>query len=157
MSRRRARNQIKMTSGYETSLVRTFVAAAFGVLGIAWLAVYTNFAMDAAKWVEGLGERPATKFGWMADLGDWNYLIGFGLILIGLMISAHPKTPLGRGRGVVIGMLGSFLIGLVWVISYYFLSQESVDVPLLTELGQWNLAVGVGFLAAGFAFATRWE
>ena len=42
----------------------------------------------------------------MADLGNWNYLIGFGLFLLGLAVSAHPSTPLGRGRGVVVGMLG---------------------------------------------------
>ena len=39
----------------------------------------------------------------MADLGDWNYLIGFGLIFLGLALSAHPSTPLGRGRAVPVG------------------------------------------------------
>ena len=39
----------------------------------------------------------------IADLGDWNYLIGFGLLLVGLMVSAHPSTPLGRGRAELAG------------------------------------------------------
>ena len=39
----------------------------------------------------------------MGDLGRWNYLIGFLLIFAGLAFAAHPSTPLGRGRGVVVG------------------------------------------------------
>ena len=59
----------------------------------------------------------------MADLGRWNYLIGFGLIFLGLAVAANPGTPLGRGRGVVVGMLGCFLIGLVWIVVYYVTGQ----------------------------------
>ena len=29
----------------------------------------------------------------MADLGRWNYLIGFGLIFVGLAVAAHPSHP----------------------------------------------------------------
>ena len=46
---------------------------------------------------------------------NWNYVGGFALIFLGLALMAHPSTPLGRGRGVVVGMLGCFLIGLVWI------------------------------------------
>ena len=60
----------------------------------------------------------------MADLKNWNYLIGFGLFFLGLIIAAHPSTPLGRGRGVVIGMLGCFLIGLLWICVYYVFSND---------------------------------
>ena len=92
----------------------------------------------------------------MGDLGRWNYLIGFGLIFLGLALAAHPDTPLGRGRGVVVGMLGCFLIGLVWIVVYYVTGQDS-DVPLLRDLGQYNLVVGIGFMAVGFVYATHWE
>ena len=61
----------------------------------------------------------------MGDLGNWNYLIGFGLFLLGLAISAHPSTPLGRGRGVVVGMLGCFLVGLLWICTG---RQRTVEV-----------------------------
>jgi hypothetical protein len=43
----------------------------------------------------------------MADLGNWNYAIGFGLLFTGLVVSATPLHPLGRGRGVVVAMLGA--------------------------------------------------
>jgi hypothetical protein len=83
-------------------------------------------------------------------------VIGFLLVFVGLSVAAHPSTPLGRGRGVVIGMLGCFLIGLLWIVVYYVTGQ-SVTVPLITDLSQYNLVVGIGFMAVGFVYATHWE
>ena len=89
--------------------VRWLVALLLMVLGIAWIAYYyTVVRVDPAA--VPAQEAGGPKF--MADLEDWNYLIGFGMLFLGLMLSAHPSTPLGRGRGVVVGMLGCFLIGL---------------------------------------------
>ena len=85
--------------GVPTSVVRTVLAGLVVALGIAWMVVYINVAQD--------GE----KLTWMGDLGRWNFLIGFGLLFVGLALFANPGTPLGRGRGVVIGMLGCVLIG----------------------------------------------
>ncbi len=79
----------------------------------------------------------------MADLGDWNYLIGFGAIMVGLALSAHPSTPLGRGRGVVIGMLACFLIGLLWICTFYVFSNDIDKLPVFDDLGQFNLVVGI--------------
>ena len=92
----------------------------------------------------------------MGDLLRWNFLIGFGLIFLGLAFAAHPSTPLGRGRGVVVGMLGCFLIGLVWIVVFYFIGQDA-SVPVMKDLDQYNLLVGIGFMAVGFTFATKWE
>jgi len=126
------------------SVVRTGLAAALVVVGVAWILVYVNVAADG---------RSLT---WMGDLGRWNYLIGFLCIFVGLALAAHPSTPLGRGRGVVIGMLGCFLIGLLWIVTYYVTGQSG-NVPLLTDLAQYNLVVGIGFMAVGFVYATHWE
>jgi hypothetical protein len=103
---------------------------------------------------------PAPKAGnpkFMADLENWTYLIGFGALFLGLMISAHPSTPLGRGRGVVVGMLGCFLIGLLWICTFYVISNNIDALPIFDDLQQKNLFVGIGFMGVGFAFATRWE
>ena len=99
MSQHQPRTQRGTTPEAEVSVVRTVGAAVLGALGIAWMIVYVSIAADG----EGLA--------WMADLGRWNFLIGFGLLFLGLAMLANPATPLGRGRGVVIGMLGCFLIG----------------------------------------------
>ena len=135
---------LEPTSGARVSPVRTGLAALLAVAGIAWIGYYA-FA------VVGDG-RPAA----IADLGDWNFLIGFGLLFLGLTIAAHPSTPLGRGRGVVVAMLGCFLLGLVWIVVYYVTSQD-LSVPLIRDLGNYNLLVGIGFMAVGFVYATRWE
>ncbi len=126
------------------SLPRTIAAAALVLAGIVWMAVYINVAQDGGSLT------------WMGDLERWNFLIGFGLIFLGLVVAANPGTPLGRNRGVVVGMLGCFLIGLVWIVVYYIAGQD-LGIPLMKNLGQYNLVVGIGFMAVGFVYATRWE
>jgi hypothetical protein len=129
------------------SVVRTALCALIVLLGIAWLVVYVTVAGP---------DTDGTKLTAMGDLGRWNYAIGFVLIYAGLALAAHPSTPLGRGRGVVVGMLGCFLLGLAWIVVYYITGQ-TLTVPLLTELSQYNLVVGIGFMAVGFVYATHWE
>jgi len=159
VSKPAARKPTVTVSGYETSLVRVVIAVLLVLAGIVWITVYTQVAMDAANYVEIPGvKEPGTPFPWMSDLKRWNYVIGFGLIFAGLIAAAHKKTPLGRGRGVVVGMLGCFLIGLVWIVTYYFVGQDdSVHIPVMDQLDQMNLLVGVGFMAVGFTYATKWE
>jgi drug/metabolite transporter (DMT)-like permease len=135
--------------------VRFVVAIILVVVGIAWM-VYYYTAVRVDPTVLPAPAPGSPKF--MADLEDWNYAIGFGLILLGLLVSAHHDTPLGRGRGVVVGMLSCFLIGLIWICTFYVLSGDQLpNVPIFNDLGQYNLMVGIGFMAVGFAFATRWE
>ncbi len=129
------------------SIVRTALCALLVLLGIAWLVVYVAVAGP---------ETDGTRLTAMGDLGKWNYLIGFALIFLGLALAAHASTPLGRGRGVVIGMLGCFLMGLVWIVVYY-VTSSTMTIPLLTDLSQYNLVVGIGFMAVGFVYATHWE
>ena len=147
-SERRSRNQrLDLGPTNRVSVVRTALAALLVLAGIAWLVVYVVAAGP---------DTDGTKLTAMGDLGKWNYAIGFGAIFLGLTVAAHRSTPLGRGRGVVIGMLGCFLIGLVWIILYYITGQ-TLTLPLITDLGQYNLMVGIGFMAVGFVYATHWE
>jgi len=157
VSKPSARKSTVISTGYETSITRTAIAVLLVVLGIAWMVVYINYAKEAAEFqaVPGI-KKPDNPLPWMADLERWNYAIGFGLIFLGLTVSAHKSTPLGRGRGVVIGMLGCFLIGLIWIVTFYFVSQDG-PIPIMNDLEQYNLLVGTGFMAVGFTFATKWE
>ena len=133
---------------------RFVVALVLMVLGIAWMAYY-YIQVRVDPTVSPAPDPGSPTF--MADLGNWNYLIGFGLLMLGLVVSAHPTTPLGRGRGVVVGMLACFLIGLLWICTYYVFSNDMNDIPVFNDLGQKNLFVGIAFMAVGFTFATRWE
>lgn len=130
--------------------------------GIGWI-LYYYFGVrptDGFGSLNGEG-KPNQPTGpvFMQDLEGKNYLIGFIALFLGLAIAAHPSTPLGRGRGVVVGMLGCFLIGLVWICLFYiFLTgNDPKDIPIFNDLGQKNLFVGISFMAVGFTYATRWE
>ena len=137
---------------------RFLLAVLLMAVGIAWIVFY----YIGVRAPDGFDEKTLEPFSatgpkFMQDLGEWNYLIGFGAFFLGLMVSAHPSTPLGRGRGVVVGMLGCFLIGLLWICTYYVISDDPSDFPVFNDLGQKNLFVGITFMAVGFTFATRWE
>lgn len=154
MTKPKARQELTDVSGGPVLSVRFVVALLLMVLGIAWVAYYYVVVRVDPTQV------PAPKPGgpaFMADLGGWNYVIGFGLFLLGLGASAHPSTPLGRGRGVVVGMLTCFLVGLLWICTYYVVSNDPSAIPVMNDLGQYNLLLGIAFMAVGFTFATRWE
>lgn len=143
--------------------VRFVLALLLMAAGIAYIVVWTLYARELQDFEAnaGQGAGPSPLIPGMKKLDDWNWLIGFGLVFLGLGVSAHPKTPLGRGRGVIVGMLGCFLIGLIWICTYYVFANKVAEDPnsiwLLGSLGQLNLLVGIGFMAVGFTFATRWE
>ena len=143
--------------------VRFLIAILLIAAGIAWVVMWTFYVRDLHAFENAFSDKPSKPDAWLPveKLKDWNWAIGFGLIFIGLALSANPKTPLGRGRGVVVGMLACFLIGLIWICTFYVFADRIGNDPneiwLLGSLGQLNLMVGIGFMAVGFTFATRWE
>ena len=75
--------------------VRFVIALLLIAGGIAWIAFYyVSVRPDPSVFPVPEGKPKA-----VADLGLWNYAIGFGALLLGLAVAAHPSTPLGRGRG----------------------------------------------------------
>ena len=154
MTKPKAKQDLTGVTGGPVMSVRFVIALLLMVVGIAWVAYYyVVVRVDPTATSPGTPGGPA----FMADLGDWNYAIGLGLFLLGLAVSAHPSTPLGRGRGVVVGMLGCFLLGLLWICTYYVVSDDPSAIPVMNDLGQYNLMFGIAFMAVGFTFATRWE
>jgi len=151
--------------------IRFLVSLVLILGGIGWMAYYyigvrpiAGFGDDDKPVGATIGKEYVTSpdvTGWqfMGDLQEWNYLIGFAAIMIGLMIAAHPSTPLGRGRGVVVGMLGCFILGLLWICTYYIVGtgDHAQDLAVFNDLAQKNLFVGIAFMAVGFTFATKWE
>ena len=133
--------------------IRFLIALLLIVAGIAWIAFYYTQVRANPLAVPAVEGKPKA----IADLDRWNYAIGFGALMLGLMVSAHPSTPLGRGRGVVVGMLACFLIGLLWICTFYVFSDDLSKLWVFNDLGQWNLVVGIAFMAVGFSFATKWE
>ena len=139
---------------------RFILAIVLVVVGIAWIVYYYAAVRAGSPVIGADGTLSTPKTGgpaFMGDLGKWNYLIGFGLAMLGLVVAAHPSTPLGRGRGVVVGMLFCFVFGLLWICTFYLMAEQLDKVWVMNDLGNYNLAVGVAMMAVGFTYATRWE
>jgi hypothetical protein len=135
--------------------VRFLVTIVMMVIGIAWIVFYYLGVRPDPNAIPA--EKPSGP-SFMGDMEKWNYVVGFGLFFLGLLVAAHPSTPLGRGRGVVVGMLGCFLLGLLWICTFYVISGDNIaKVAVFNDLDQWNLVVGIAFMAVGFSYATRWE
>lgn len=139
--------------GRKVMSARFAIALALIVAGIGWIVwYYTSVRPDPAAFPPVEGKPKA-----IAKLEDWNYAIGLGAFFLGLILAAHPSTPLGRGRGVVVGMVGCFLLGLLWICTFYVFSNDLSSIPVINDLGQMNLVAGIAFMAVGFSFATKWE
>ncbi|MEU1624020.1 cell division protein CrgA [Streptomyces sp. NPDC020096] len=50
-------------------------------------------------------------------------------------------------------MLALFLIGLAWIVVFYVTTG---NLPI-EAMGNWNIVVGFGFIAAGFVVSTQWK
>lgn len=51
-------------------------------------------------------------------------------------------------------MVALFVVGLLWIVLWYLVGTE---LPVMKELGNWNMAVGFGFIMGGFLMSTRWR
>ncbi|MFG2195125.1 cell division protein CrgA [Streptomyces sp. NPDC048639] len=66
----------------------------------------------------------------------------------------QQSINLSSGRSWVAPlMLAMFLIGLAWIVVFYVTTG---DMPI-SALGNWNIVVGFGFIAAGFVVSTQWK
>ena len=57
-------------------------------------------------------------------------------------------------RWVAPAMVTFFLLGLLWLATYYISSGDMVG---MRSLGAWNLAVGFALIMVGFALSTQWR
>ncbi|MEV8156523.1 cell division protein CrgA, partial [Streptomyces fradiae] len=63
-------------------------------------------------------------------------------------------VEVARGdSGVLPVMLALFAIGLAWIV-VFFVTDGTLPME---SLRNWNVAVGFGFIAAGFAVSTQWK
>jgi uncharacterized membrane protein len=50
-------------------------------------------------------------------------------------------------------MVGCFVVGLLWVVTYYVTQTE---YPI-GAIGLWNMGIGFGLIVVGFALSTKWK
>ena len=46
------------------------------------------------------------------------------------------------------------LLGVAWLITYYI---AGLSIPFMSDLGNWNILIGMGGMAAAFGIATLWR
>ncbi|CAN5765961.1 cell division protein CrgA [soil metagenome] len=68
--------------------------------------------------------------------------------------SNGPSGPSLVKRYAAPVMVTCWLLGLIWVVVFYIAGNQ---IPGMSDLGNWNLLIGMGLIAFGFIFATQWE
>ena len=46
------------------------------------------------------------------------------------------------------------LLGVLWLVVYYIAGHL---IPFMSDLGGWNVLIGMGCMAAAFGIATLWK
>lgn len=54
-------------------------------------------------------------------------------------------------------MITCWLIGLAWISTFYVTASTDTNVPLMTDLSNWNLGIGFGLIIIGVVLSTRWR
>lgn len=134
------------------------LAVLAAVVGLIFIAFYF------------VAERAADSIAVISSLGRWNLLVaGLALIVAVLAFRASHQAPepaSGRSgpqpqrvgnRWAAPAMIASAVIGLIWIVTFYVTNGTAVNVPVMTDLGNWNLVVGMGFIVSAFGFAMKWE
>ena len=63
------------------------------------------------------------------------------------------KAPSSR-RWVPPTFIAVGLLGVAWLITYYVAGPS---IPYMSDLGNWNILIGMGGMAAAFLIATLWK
>ena len=63
------------------------------------------------------------------------------------------KAPSSR-RWVPPTFITVGLLGVAWLITYYVAGPL---IPYMSDLGNWNILIGMGGMAAAFIIATLWK
>jgi hypothetical protein len=127
------------------------------LLAVGWI-VATIFATTANNFPQ-VGEVPL-----LFGIGKWNYGIAAALALAAMSVadqtrpvrpSGEPGTLVNRWAGPA--MVTTAIIGLLWIVVFYVVVGTDTIIPIYSDLGQWNIVIGMGFILASFGFAMRWE
>jgi predicted PurR-regulated permease PerM len=69
----------------------------------------------------------------------------------------RSATRIESPRWVAVLFVSLMVIGLLWLVTFYVVNAADANVPLISDLRNWNLAVGFAFIGLGFAIATKWR
>ncbi len=72
-------------------------------------------------------------------------------------VAGGPKKKGPSPRWLAPLMLTLFGIGVIWLVVFYIDQGDMFGLPVVGELGNWNLPIGFGFIIAGFGVSTQWR
>lgn len=96
------------------------------------------------------------------DIGAWNFAIAAVIALAASSVASRtrpepePGAPTGNRYAAPL-MIASAVIGLLWIVVFYVISGTDITIPVYSDLGDWNIVIGMGFIVAAFGFAMKWE
>ncbi|KAB2344736.1 cell division protein CrgA [Actinomadura rudentiformis] len=67
------------------------------------------------------------------------------------------KAPEVSPRFLVPTMITLWLLGLAWIAVFYVTASTGTDIPVMTDLGNWNLGIGFTAIILGVILSTRWR
>ncbi|MGH3367586.1 MAG: cell division protein CrgA [Nocardioidaceae bacterium] len=65
-----------------------------------------------------------------------------------------PQQAKGSRRWVAPVMVTLLVVGLLWIVVFYLGGSE---IPVMADLGYWNLGIGMGLIMLGLITAMKWE
>lgn len=74
--------------------------------------------------------------------------------------SARSTGPVKKGPSppwLAPLMLALFGIGVLYLVVFYITQGDMGGLPVVSDLSNWNLLVGFGFIIAGFGLSTQWR
>lgn len=63
-------------------------------------------------------------------------------------------VPPGSRPWVAPAFITVGLLGVIWLVVYYIAGR---DVPLMNKLGDWNILIGMGLMAASLGLSMLWK
>ena len=132
------------------------LAAALLLVAIGW-ALATFFATTTRDFPQ-VGEIPV-----LFGIGKWNYTIAAALGFAAMSVADRTRPAPEPGKQTVINrwagpaMVTSAIIGLLWIVVFYVVGGTDTTIPVYSDLGQWNIVIGMGFILAAFGFAMKWQ
>lgn len=67
---------------------------------------------------------------------------------------SRPSSAPGTAPWVIPTLVALLLLGVAWIVVFYVAGYM---IPFMAALGNWNLAIGMGLIAASFIVATQWK
>lgn len=70
----------------------------------------------------------------------------------------NSRAALAENRGwVVPAFITAGLLGIMWLVVWYITAATGVMIPFMSDLGNWNMLIGMGLIGVAFTLSTLWK